>query len=125
MRSGAFDDVLRCLLVEHARVDTAIVQLREFEDRRERNATIAAAKGPRLQKREDERRSFGGWSFCGCAVGDGCAFWDGCAFGDGCAFWSCGFRGWSFALDGCDFAFDGCGFGAAFLAADFGGFCTF
>ena len=54
-RRGTLEDVLRGLLVEDARVDAAVVQLAERDQRRERGAAIASAERTRLQQREDER----------------------------------------------------------------------
>src|SRR6478736_5400364 len=58
MRSRALEQSLRCLLVEHTRVDCAVVQLAEREQRRERHATIAAAERRVRQQREKKRGDF-------------------------------------------------------------------
>src|SRR5205085_2637311 len=43
VRGGAAEERLRGLLVEHARVDGAVVQLAEREERGQRDAAVAAA----------------------------------------------------------------------------------
>src|SRR5438309_11516112 len=60
MRRGAPEQRLRRFLVEHARVDAAVVQFTEGEERRERDAAIAAAERTVGEQREDERCHFFG-----------------------------------------------------------------
>jgi len=60
MTGGALDHRLGRFLVEDARIDRAVVELREREDRRERHAAIAALERTRLQECEDECRNLVG-----------------------------------------------------------------
>ena len=55
MRGGAAEQRLRALLVEHARVDRAVVQLAEREERGERDTAVAAAERAVGEEREEER----------------------------------------------------------------------
>ena len=55
---GALEERLGRLLVENAGVDGAVVQLRKGEERRERDAPVAAAERAVLQKREEKGRDF-------------------------------------------------------------------
>src|ERR1043165_6147474 len=58
MRGGAAEKRLRVLLSEHARVEGAVVQLAEREERGERDAAVAAAERAVRQQREEERGDF-------------------------------------------------------------------
>jgi hypothetical protein len=58
--AGALEQILSRLLVEDARVDGAVVQLAEGDQRRQRHAAVLAAERARLQKSEDEGCDFVG-----------------------------------------------------------------
>ena len=58
MRRRALEQSLSSLLVEDTRVDRAIVQLTEREERRERDAAIAPAERRVRQEREEKRGDF-------------------------------------------------------------------
>ena len=53
--AGATKEGLRGLLIEDARVEIAVVQLTEGEQRRQRDAPVAASEGALLEKGENER----------------------------------------------------------------------
>ena len=60
MRRRALHERLGRPLIEHARVDRAVVQFAEGEDRCQCHAAISSAKRPRLQQCEYECRDFVG-----------------------------------------------------------------
>ncbi len=55
---GALDQRLRGLFIEHARVDRAVVQLAERNERSERHAAVLTAERTGHQQREHERGDF-------------------------------------------------------------------
>jgi hypothetical protein len=60
MTRSAFEKRLGRFLIEHARVDRAIVQLAEREQRRERDAAVSSAKRRMRQQCEKKRGDFVG-----------------------------------------------------------------
>ena len=58
MTGGALEKILGRLLIKQARVDGAVVQLAEREQRRQRDAAVAAFEGTVDEKREEECRDF-------------------------------------------------------------------
>lgn len=60
MRRRAFEERLGRLLIEHARVDRAVVQLAKREERREGDAAVSSAKRRVRQQREEKRRDLVG-----------------------------------------------------------------
>ena len=58
MSGGAFEESLGRFLIEKARIDGAIVQLTEGEQRRQRDAPVAAFERTVDEEREEERSDF-------------------------------------------------------------------
>ena len=60
MAGRALEEILRRLFIEQARIDGAVVQLAEGEERRERDAAVAAAERTVDEKREQKCRNLVG-----------------------------------------------------------------
>ena len=60
MTGGAFEEILSRFFIEQARVDRLIIELAEGEERRQRDAAVAAAERAVDQQREKESRDFVG-----------------------------------------------------------------
>ena len=58
MAGGAFEEILGRFFIEQARIDGAVVQFAEREERRQRDAAVAAAERAVDQQCEKERRDF-------------------------------------------------------------------
>ena len=58
MTGRALEEILGRLLIEQARVDGAVVQLAEREQRRQRHAPVAAFERTVDEEREEESRHF-------------------------------------------------------------------
>ncbi len=65
---SALEKVLCSLLVEYARVDAAVVDLAERDDRCEGHPAVSALEWPRLKQRENERRNLVGKLWVGLAT---------------------------------------------------------
>ena len=58
MAGGALEQVLGCLFVQYPKIERAVVQLTEGEDRCQRHSTVPSLERTVLQEGEDKRSDF-------------------------------------------------------------------